>query len=678
MTSAPILMPSGSSGGRFVLPLVGLSLAALYLVTRHPLAPDLVRAVVGILGLGFLPGLALTLWVERRFGVWSSWVLPLALSPALVSMAGLAAARLGFAPEALTSWIVLTSAAAVTFAPASGRELEDRELSLDVPGFLRARSDRTQVIVLASAVLALVSLPMLLHEWLYSWGPPLFHQGVIREMGFGLPPDDPLLAGIALRGSWAFDLYLSMLGEAAGVGTDVLLAGGSVIAVFCLVFAAYELLRGLRLSHTESLWGTLFLFLSLGGLCWLLDPAIRKATAAGGTWDAAGLWERYAQLAAPGSDRLAVGFPTTAAMFLEPFLVPSPLGWALLYAVLFSAGVLRALERGGLRPWVLTVVAAGGLVLLHPVVAALMLGSGVALAPVMWLVAAEPPWSRRGARFLGLWVAAGLAIALTWPYLQAISAHGGFASQVSFGISPLRTAVLFLLLAPQLLLALALWLPFLRGEDLPRLTWAVWGLLVFLAAEFVGFGGDRPLLPPLLLVHLFLALTAGAVVPRVWRGSPVRLKPVTVLILITLLVPRTAVGVRAYLVGNDPRDPRPEAAEAAAWVAAHTPANAVIVDYLPWLSLSAGRAGLLGSRDHLRAQGYSDKDITVRTLAANALIIGQLPEEGTVFNSLRDLGRPLFIVRRLPTRVPPPPGSERVFTNPGFDVYRMTLPDVSP
>jgi len=678
MTSAPILMPSGSPGGRFVLPLTGLSIGALYLVTRHPAAPELLRAVIGILGLGFLPGLALTLWVERRFGVWSSWVLPLALSPVLVSLAGLVAARLGYTPQALASWIVLVSAAAVTFAPASGRELEDREVSLDIPEFLRARNDRTQVVLLASAVLAVVAVPLLLREWLHAWGPPLFHADVIRELSLSIPPHDPLLAGFNLRGAWAFDLYLDMLVETTGMGTGVLLVGGSVIVAFCLVFSSYELLRGLRLPHTESLWGTVFLFLSLGALFWLVDPAVRKITGVSGAWTAAGVWERFAVLAPPASDKLTVGFPPAGALFLEPFLVPSPAAWGLLYAALFAASVIRAVDGGGVRPWVRTGAAAAGLLLFHPVAAALTLGTGALLAPVMWLAGGMAPWRSPGRRFLGLWATPALAVALTWPYLEAISAYGGVRSLASFGIVPARTAFLFLLTAPQLLLALVLWLRFLRGEEVHRVTWAVWGLLVFLAVQVVGFHGEESATSPLLVLHLFLAMTAGAVVPALWRGSPRWLKPLTAVVLLTLLVPRTALGVRAYLTAEDPRDLRPEAVETVAWIATRTPADAVVVDYAPWLSLRAGRASLLGSRDHVTVRGYEGKNVTLRRLATGALILGKPLDESPVLASLRDLGRPLYLVHHLPTRVPPPRGSDLVFANDVFEVYRVNLPETGP
>ena len=104
---------------RFALPFFALSLGGLFLAGRHSQAPEGLTALTAVLGLGYLPGLALVLPVERRFGLWAGWVLPLLLSPLLVTATALIMTYFGASLAMVGSWVVVASVAAAASAAGS-------------------------------------------------------------------------------------------------------------------------------------------------------------------------------------------------------------------------------------------------------------------------------------------------------------------------------------------------------------------------------------------------------------------------------------------------------------------------------------------------------------------------------------------------------------------------------
>ncbi len=665
MTSTQLAFPPESPFGRAVLPLIALTVGLLYALTRAAGTPEFLTAFFGIVGVAYLPGLGAALWVENRFGLWSSWILPLVLSPVLAVGAGLLLVLSGVDIQGASSWIVFLAVLVTALAPQPRRELEDYAVSMEMPGFLRRRSDRQQVIGLAVLVLAVIAAPLLLDAWVRGIGPAVFRLGVVRDiLTHGIPPRDPLLAGIPYRGFWAFDAYLALLEGATRLDLGALLAGGSLVAAFVLVFTGYRLLNLLALSHARSLWGATFLFFSLNGAFWLTLPGAGLARAGGG-----GLGPFLQQVLRLPPDP-AAGFPPLTTFFLERFLVAGPFVMALVYLSLFLMAIVTTLGEERVRWNLLAFVAAVGMLLFHGGVGLVAIAVTVLSIPVIWIAGRLNPFRGPGWELTGTLLPMALALLVAAPYLAHLL-RGAPLDLRRFLDPSLPKALLFLgLLLPDLLFGAGVLAAFLAAPEVRRQAWTVWTVLLAAICLAVDFPGPHPVMAPLVLAHVPLSLAAGASVPYWWqrlgRGGRVLLAA----LLFVILVPRTALGVAAYLHAPDPRDRRPEAQEVVSFLREKTPMDAIVVDGLPDLAQAAERAVLYGPEDHVEALGYQGNAVVTRKLAAYNLIRGAElhPHQRAV---LLDLERPVYVVERFPKpdALGPPPHGERVFANDRFAVY---------
>lgn len=672
MTSTSYTVPPESPFGRLFLPLIAVSLVALYFLSRTPGSPLVLTGLGGLFGLGYLPGLAVAVWVERRFGLWASWILPLMAAPVAVTAATLALVWFGMPLGHAPAWIVLVSAGLVLFAPQPQREIEDWAVSLEMPSLIRTRSDRQQVLLLAGMVLVIAALPMVTREWLRDTGYPAFHADVARLLPGEFPPEDPLLAGFPLRHFWAFHVYLSLIADATAADLEMLLVGGSLIAAFTLVFTAYRFLTLLGLGHARALWGTIFLFFSLGGLFPVSERVAAWATESA-PFDWAAMWSRHASF--PAMPGLVGGFPEGARLFLEPFLFAGPTSWGLVYLVLFLTAALGGLGQGVGARMVVAFLSALGLAAFQPAIGGVLALVMVLAVPATLAVCALSPFRRPGWEIL-LWpVPIAFAALAAWPYLRAITLAGGFDLTAAYELGARRSALLAGAVLPELLLGVPAVFGFLAASDVRRQAWAVWCMLLLAVAQFVDFGAVRANEGPILLLHLAFGLSAGTLVPVLWERARTAGRAALAVLLVILLVPKTVLGIGALLSAADPRDARDETRAVIEWIERETPADAVLVDYLPDLGLAANRALLLGDRTHLIARGYRGNPVTVRNLTFLGLLRGEQVSESQEAH-LRELDGPLYLLRRRPQddALAVPPFFIRVFENEAYLVYRWEPP----
>jgi hypothetical protein len=658
-------LPPPSPFGRFLLPATALLLGLLYLFTRQPFSPPLLTALAGLACLAYLPGLAASLWIERRVGVWATWVLPLILSPVITTGWVLLLARFGAATTDTPLWLVAASVAAVVLAPRSGRELEDRAVSLDSPGILRVRADRHRVILVSSVVLGVIAVTLLHHDWLLATGDAAWQTAVARLTSDGLPPEDPFLAGFRLRHWWAFGLYLDTLGYATGLDPATTLIGGSLLAGFTLVFAGYRALTLLAEGHLRSLTGAAFLFLGLGAA---FPLTVLLPAAVSGTAGAA--WDSLVRLDPEVLHRL---FPAGRAFFLEALLPAGPLASALVQFALFLAAAVAGVGERRVPTTVLAGIALFGMLLFHPPLGLVVALTTLVAVPAGWLVLRLAPHRGDGGRLTLLLVPVIAALVLASPYLVALVLNGGFAPRTHLGPSPERLVGLLLPLGVDLVFAGVVLVRFLAGEDRRRQWWAVWCLLLLVVTVSVGFGGRDPLRAPLFLLHVPLALTAGLALGGWGRSRGGAWRLAAVLLGLALLSPRTVLGLAAYDRADDPRDDRPASRETALWIERELDPDAVLVDDRADLALEARRTLLYESLSHIDDLGYSGYAVPLRTATQFDLLRGNplTPEQR---DHLLRLNRPVYVVRRLPdqARNPDPPESEVVHERDGLVLHLWT------
>ncbi len=673
MTSTQFTLPPESPFGRATLPVLALSLGVLFAVTRPPATPPLITALFGLLGVAYLPGLAAALWVENRFGLWASWILPLILAPVLSVSAGLLLNQSGVRLDDTAPWIVFLSVLAVVFAPPPRREIEDYAVSMEMPGFLRLRSDRQQVIGLAIAVLALIALPLLSRAWIRSCGDAAVDLAATEAiLARGLPAQDPLMAGLPFRSFWAFHAYLSVLHGATRMEPDMLLLGGSLIAAFVLIFTGYRLLNQLALPHARSLWGAAFLFFSLNGLFWLLIPLRTLSPVR----VEAGFTERLlAPLTLDPMGR-SLALPPQGTFFLERFFTAGPFVLALVYMLLFLMATMASVGENRLRWNLLAFLAGLGMLLFHSGVGLTILAVTLISIPVIWIAARLNPFRGQGWALTGTILPMGLALLAAAPYLAHLLRRGPVDYAAFLQLSPRNILLVLGALLPSLLLGAGVLVRFLAGSDIRRQAWTVWTVLLLTLSLLLLFPGPQPLLGPITLAHVPISLAAGSAVPLLWQRVRGGARAGVAIALFLILVPRTLLGVVAYMTAPAPPVAGPEAREAAAWLAEHSPARAVVADVAPDIALAARRTALYGRPARDWTGSYRLNAMVKRKAAQTALLRGTRPDPEQA-DLLLAFGAPIYVVERSPKN--PGTGSRsdarELFANREYRIW-LWLPSV--
>jgi len=573
-------------------------------------------ALFGIIGVAYLPGLALSLWVENRFGLWASWILPLLLSPVLSVGAALLLTVSGFPMERTPGWIVLLSVMGVALAPQPRREIEDWAVSMEMPGFLRHRSDRQQVIGLATLVLILLAATLWSADWVSRSGEAIFHLGVAREILSGsLPPQDPYLAGLPVGTFWTFHAYLAVLQGATRMGGGDLLVGGSLIAAFVVVFTSYRLLNLLALSHARALWGSVFLFFAMNGVFWLLIPL----------------------------DLLAGEYETV--FFLEAFLTSGPFVMGLVYLLLFLMASVATLGEPRPRWNLLAVIAGVGMLLFHSGVGLLAFAVTVVAIPLIWLRTGLHPFRDEGREVFGVVLAMALALLISAPYLGPFVRRSASSTMQYIGTDPERVLFMIGALVPGFLFGLGVLFSFLKSGNVRRVAWAVWALVLMVASVFVVFPGQKPLLPALVLAHLMVALAAGASVPTWWQRGGRWGRALLVILLVGFLVPVTAMGMTRYLITPAPEPLLEPEIAAAEWIREETTPNAVLVGVSPRFALVAQRRVLYARPSHAPTVGYAEEELLWRRSVSRTLLESGSPETPERTRLLQ-LAAPVYVLHR--------------------------------
>jgi hypothetical protein len=103
--------------------------------------------------------------------------------------------------------------------------------------------------------------------------------------------------------------------------------------------------------------------------------------------------------------------------------------------------------------------------------------------------------------------------------------------------------------------------------------------------------------------------------------------------------------------------------------------NAVLVDYHPELALATQRPLFQGPQRHLHALGYRAGAVSARGRVFASVLTGS-PISDAGLRTLEGISSPLYVVQRLPesARIAPPQGTEKVFENASYVLYRWTPP----
>ena len=636
--------------------------------------------------LGVFPGMALATWLPLERGTFARWVLGLAVSPLVSTVAAWALMSAGLPlPAAARVAAVLGWAlwllAELREARRSGPATESREGLRFAWGW-------------SAGAAGAVAAVMFVNPYLRIRGDAWVHGGIIWEIvERGIPPQDPRFAGLTLNYVWFYNYFIALLTTLRGGDPFALMAISNAVSMFSTLGLAWLIGRQLWKTSRAAAGSALLMALGFNAAMWLLWPMrlVRFRAA-----QLAGPAEISAALAASHWNDARVIFDlsppyTLMVSFLDKLLHGTALNLAYLMMLVYLWAMVRTLqgERGPALFW--GAAAATGMLLFHGVVGLSVIPVACGALGLAWLLAGRWTWlparSRlawfAGATVVGTLLAAPYTIAISraWPAaksglhhsylrvepLQLFTIITALAVVTWFARRPLRrlvaerhgaTAVLALYLAGMLAFSCLVSLP---SWNQTKFVFQIFAVLAVIG----GAAFHEELAAWRRRFGLAGAVVIGAVV---LAGTP----------LLTL---------RGYLLDRS-GTAAPEAHSGPgedalyAWMRAATPAQAVFTDdrFRSLIMVKGRRQLLLGSDSGPERAAFPLEQVLERR-AVLADLYGRADSLDRDVAVMKRLGRPAYVLLRAVDAGPggsPAPRLDaradlfaRVYDRDGFIVYHV-------
>ena len=632
-------------------------LAALAAIAIHAHVPALLRAPLGYLLIGVLPGWLLAESLLRSAGVTpeEKAMASLALSIPVAIVARSLAFALALPPDTYVwIWGAGCAVGAVLLRP---------------PAHESPRADRAAWLI-AGALALLVALPAGLNHVIRVYGDAMFHGQIVNEILLrGIPPQDPSFAGMPLTYMWQFHVWAAALSEAMGLSPYEVFpwVGGAMMAA--LAFGAYRLASVLWPEPHVRRLAPLVVALGMNALGWLLFAAHTFLSPLVGR--DRGMEELSRQVSAmlihPNGNAVCGALIYNSyfilCSLLFKFFCTNALGTGLtLVAVTFVLGATQMREGGAGRLAAFAIAALSAAVI-HPLVGA---PAGVAMLVGLSLAAARPE-DRGPALRVGVVLAASLAIgAVVIQRMLGVGLQGGEPTRfhlVTVNLLPLIQGLDVVILP-----AIWGWLAVRRRSRalaMLGLGFALTSLAFALLMDLPHVGEAYLVYTAYLSVAFFAAAGVGAAIAALSRR--IGAAPAWALAALVLL-PSALLQANGFARQSDAWGLAgwPETKDEVAvfdWLRDQTPLDAVVIDsqYFSSSSVAAysGRRGLFGGMRQAALVGYPRDEMVARERAVTNLLFGTGLRDST-WQVLRAVKSDLFVVaRRTPPRdlvAPMPPG----------------------
>jgi len=591
----------------------------------------------------------------------------------LLLLAGLGAAAAGYA---------VLAGSYLAAALAAGRT---------APAPLPRWERRLAVLMVFAGMAALA--PPILREWVRERSDAVFHGAVAMEIrARGLPPGDPMFAGIRLNYIWFYHSLLAVWSAALRTAPWNLAGALDAAWMVSIPAAVYSFSRRVRRPGREAFFAALFVPLGLGALFTLWLPL----KVARGLFGATAGPEHLAHLLSlrPFTvDRVIEVASTFGSVppFFNKFWVMTAFGGAiasLLWLLEALAGSIRAGRLASRRPAPLIMMAAFGCWVLHPVVG-LVATLALALAGGALLLA--PGGISRGAIGRGA-VAAALGTAAG---LVLVAATAGRAeSPVPLGFDPRGALAVVTSSTAALLLGIPALLRLRSGAATRFVRVAA---VAFAAASLV------VVLPPpntadkmAYTFYLLPAIAAGWTLGRWWAALARRGRRGLARVgLVFLLAPATGLFGAALLAEKPPASPSAEERDLYAWLGRETPPETIVLDTAGRVEVTVRvpRRQYWGRELYSRLWGYDPEEMERRREVRNALAGRDIRWEDLyaprAIAAVARLGLfsrarrwPVLVLWRRPDHGgtgssaggPLPPGLRLAWENESVSVYRVEVP----
>ena len=366
--------------------------------------------------LGVFPGMALATLLPLERGTFARWVLGLAVSPLVSTVAAwalmsaglpLPASALGVAALGWALWLL----AELREARRGGTATESREGLRFAWGW-------------SAGAAAVVAAVMFANPYLRIRGDAWVHGGIIWEIiERGIPPQDPRFAGLTLCYVWFYNYFIALLTTLRGGDPFALMAISNAVSMFATLGLAWLIGRQLWKTPRAAAGSALLMALGFNAAMWLLWPVRLVRPLAGRLRNPE---EIAAALAASHWNNawviLDLSPPHTFMVsFLDKLLHGTAINIAYLMMLVYLWAMVRALQgkRGAALLW--GAAAASGMLFFHGVVGLSVIPVAFGTLGLAWLLAGRWTWLPARARLASFAGATAAGALLATPYTIAIS-----------------------------------------------------------------------------------------------------------------------------------------------------------------------------------------------------------------------------------------------------------------
>ncbi|HET6347997.1 MAG TPA: hypothetical protein VFH88_02840 [Candidatus Krumholzibacteria bacterium] len=590
------------------------------------------------LGMMIAPGAAIYLLSARSAPRVSGLVLSaLVVSPVVTTVLGIAGLGLHVP--------VVTIAGAI-----SALSLVATALALMRVRVRLATPDRRSVVWLAALLTALVVLTAYLpmtRAWWRIRSDAWFHAGVVAQISdFGIPPQDPYFAGLALQYMWFYHVLVLVLARGMDVDPLRVMAFINIQALLGLGVAAWQLTGVFRASRVHRLGGTAMMLLGFNGAFWVFLPVKLIRVVTGEVRGLAELKRTYSIV--PFDYTNACKFMNiyyNQEFFLDKYMVATAFGIALAFMVACWYGAADYLRTRRPAPLVLMAIMLIGLLGFHSLVGFVMLVGifGGAILALLSRRNMDPIPIRTIVWLLGVSLACFLA---SGPYLYDVM-HLKEKTQVfPLSVSLQKTIGIFVSCA--FALALVVWRRPMFRDRTPQSRFFLLGALsVTVFCLLIRLPGPNTYDKLGYLVFLPLAIMGGIALGDVWLDRAGRSRRWIIAGIVAFMLPVNALAFASCFATPDEVMVTPAEAALSIWLRDHTARDAVLVDDADRVVflVTVPRRYLWGCRGYAQQWGYPRLEMSRRFHMRRALYSpGEL--DATTLGVLGSVTAPLYVIVR--------------------------------
>ena len=512
--------------------------------------------------------------------------------------------------------------------------------------------------------------------WWRSWADAWFHGAVIAQIdAYGLPPEDPYFAGMALQYMWFYHVLTLTLAKTMRTDPLIVMPLLNIQALVGFALAAFLLSRRMKKGFAYGLFAVIVVMLSLNAGIWLFLPLklIRSLTGEIQGWEE--LVRTFTLV--PFEKETVTEWVTVShnqTFLLNKFIVSTAFSLGLFYMSALWYSVVRYLDPPAPGGVVIVFFSVAGLLLFHTLLAFIVIaGFGGALV-LLWLLRRQiHGFSAR--RLLAACLAAAAAVVVTAPYLYSVVHLKDSQQLLPLGLSLGKSIGIIISCALALVLAAFQIKRVVTDRSMRAYVLGLGALSVLVLCNVISLPASNAYDKlPFVVFYPLAVIGSWTLADRYSRRhASTAYRRKVVLVALVLLIPLNLLLAASYYNTSPKREISDVESVVATWVAAETSREALFLDSddRVFLLVAGPRRYYWGRESYAEQWGYPSDEMSRRKhVRDNVFSTG--PLDRATFSAMGSMESDLYIIAR--DDEPTTGGSTRLATYPGIfhEVFRKS------